>query len=159
MKIWVPISTAENKIYLILLPECSLTSSQWEALCPVTSYIQGTLLFTALETFNIWDQYRVYPSDEERKRNKASVAAVITHAIAYHGATTALSLVYIKVLPPLQQYSDCFGSYADGRLSASGLLGVAHARNSTQPTARGLQGARPPGPVDKVRCAHLASFS
>jgi sphinganine C4-monooxygenase len=88
-----------------------LTSSQWAALCPVSSYILGTLFFTTLETFNIWDQHRVYPSKEELKRNKVSRAAVITHAVCYHSVTTALALLFVKVLPPLTECSDCFGSY------------------------------------------------
>jgi sphinganine C4-monooxygenase len=96
-----------------------LTSSQWAALSPVTSYILGTLFFTSLETFNIWEQHRVYPSKEELKRNKVSRAAVITHAVCYHSVTTALALVFVKALPPLTECSDCFGSYAYWRSSVA----------------------------------------
>jgi sphinganine C4-monooxygenase len=102
----------------------NLTSSQWAALSPVSSYILATLFFTTLETFDIWKRHRVYPSEEELKRNKVSRAAVITHAICYHSVTTALALVFVKVRPPLQECSDCFGSYAHWHSSVSQLLAM-----------------------------------
>lgn len=102
----------------------NLTTSQWAALSPVISYILGTTFFSILEAFNIWEQHRVYPTEEETKRNKVSRSAVITHAVLYHSTTTALALVFVKVLPPLQECSDCFGSYAYWRSSVSELLGI-----------------------------------
>jgi hypothetical protein len=108
---------AHTFVIMNIVPD--LTSSQWAALSPVSSYILGTLFFTTLETFNIWEQHRVYPSKEELKRNKVSRAAVITHAVCYHSVTTALALVFVKVLPPLTECSDCFGSYAYWRSSAA----------------------------------------
>lgn len=102
----------------------NLTTSQWAALSPVASYIVGTTFFTTLETFNIWEQHRVYPSEEELKRNKVSRSAVITHAVCYHSVTTALALVFVKMLPPLQECSDCFGSYAYCHSSLSKLLAI-----------------------------------
>lgn len=102
----------------------NLTTSQWAALSPVASYIVGTTFFTTLETFNIWEQHRVYPSEEELKRNKVSRSAVITHAVCYHSVTTALALVFVKMLPPLQECSDCFGSYAYCRSLLSKLLAI-----------------------------------
>ncbi|KAG5932553.1 hypothetical protein E4U53_001271 [Claviceps sorghi] len=102
----------------------SLTTSQWAALSPVMSYILGTVFFTVLETFNIWSQYRIFPRQEETKRNKVSRSAVITHAVLYHSVTTTLALVFVKLVPPLEECRDCFGSYLHWHASMSAFLGI-----------------------------------
>lgn len=102
----------------------SLTTSQWAALSPVLSYLAATTFFSTLELFNVWNQHRVYPTEEETKRNKVSRSAVITHAVLYHSVTTTLALVFVKVLPPLQECQTCFGSYAYWHSTISEILGI-----------------------------------
>jgi sphinganine C4-monooxygenase len=102
----------------------NMTTSQWTALSPAISYFVGSLFFQFLETFKIWEQYRLVPSEEELTRNRVSRSAVITYILIYHSITTALSLAFVDIFPPLKECQNCFGSIAYWQSSISALLKI-----------------------------------
>lgn len=111
----VPIWTSSTKL-------TGMTAAHWAALSPILSYWIVSGFYEFLDTFDLFSQYRIRPSDEECKRNLAKKSDVMNHVLLVHAAQTAMALVMAEMLPPSPDHEGRFGSLSYFYSVSAGLL-------------------------------------
>lgn len=88
----------------------SMTDAHWAALSPFLTYWIVSGFYEFLDTFNLFSQYRIRPSDEECKRNLAKKSAVLKYVLLMLAVHTAAGLVLAEMLPPSPRHDGRFGT-------------------------------------------------
>jgi sphinganine C4-monooxygenase len=98
-----------------------LTDAQAAAIVPIIGYWILSMIFWAFEYFDIFSQYRIYPSPEEQKRNLTSKSKVIKTVLAQQAIQVAFALFGSSFDGPELYKTGGFGSveYFQELLSAS----------------------------------------
>ncbi|SCU86991.1 LAMI_0D04324g1_1 [Lachancea mirantina] len=84
---------------VVLTPQKSLfpwiSDGHLALLCPVVAYWTLSMIFHALDTFKLAEQYRIHPSKEVASRNKASRLEVLREVIFQHFLQTVTGIVFV----------------------------------------------------------------
>lgn len=73
--------------------------------CPVIAYWLYATFFHLIDVYQLAEKYRIHPSEEEQRRNKASLSAVLRDVILQHIIQTAIAYaVYLTDPVPTTGY-------------------------------------------------------
>lgn len=86
-----------------------LNDGQAAAVLPVISYWVMCGLFEAIEHFGLFKKYKIYPTEEEQKRNIAPKSQVIRYVFIQQTIQTIFALVMASWDNPAPIANDAFG--------------------------------------------------
>ncbi|EDO18878.1 hypothetical protein Kpol_1023p47 [Vanderwaltozyma polyspora DSM 70294] len=89
----VPVIVEKNSIL------SNMTDGMLALVIPVVAYWAFSIFFHIIDTFQLAEQYRIHPSEEVAKRNKASRMDVLSEVIFQHIMQTVVGLAFIHFDP------------------------------------------------------------
>ncbi len=102
----------------------NLTIAQWAALSPAISYWTVASSYEVTVILDLFPQYRVLPSEEERKKNTVSKGDVVRYMLMYHVVSSTLLLLTANGPPTLVQGTTAFGTLPRFRASLIHTVGI-----------------------------------
>ncbi|KAF1990144.1 hypothetical protein K402DRAFT_371157 [Aulographum hederae CBS 113979] len=87
-----------------------ISDAKWAVVSPAVTYWGMCAFYEIVERLDLFRKHRIYPSEEECKRNLAKKGDVIRHVLTYNAIQAGILLVVSEMLPAKVAVEGFFGT-------------------------------------------------